>query len=526
MSTVANLEGSVVAAHAIRKHFGGVRALDGVSLEVLRGEIHALVGENGAGKSTLVKILTGAQTPDEGTVSILGEVASPLTPEKARALGVGAVYQEPSLVPYLTVLENMFLGRELRRVPGVLARRSMRRQARQALDLVGVPVALGREVSGLSVAERQLVEIARALALNARVLIFDEPSAILSGPELDRVFAVIQDLRANGLGILYISHRLAEIFRLADRATVLKDGHVVATRPVDELTTDELIRLMVGRDIGERPARKPPAERVVLEARDLELRPDVDPVSFQLHAGEVLGVAGLVGSSRSRLASIPGGVRTARSGTVLRNGAPVRIRRPRDAVRSGIVVIPEDRKREGLILEHSIRGNVGLASLGDISRAGIVRPAEERRLADETVRRFGVRPPRPELPARNLSGGNQQKVALGKLLVRNPSPEVVVLDEPTRGVDVGAKFEIYRLIDELVENGAGVLLISSELPEVIAMSDRILVMSSGEIVGELEPREFSEERILRLAVLGKDHLAIVAPDGEPAVAAAPGSQDS
>jgi ABC-type sugar transport system ATPase subunit len=520
---VEGLEGPLVAAHGIHKQFGGIKALDDVSLEVFRGEIHALVGENGAGKSTLVKILTGAQAPDAGNVDVLGEDASPLSPERARELGIGAVYQEPSLVPYLTVLENMFLGRELRRAPGVLRRRAMRRQARQALEQVGARVALGREVSGLSVAERQLVEIARALALNARVLIFDEPSAILSGPELERVFDVIQDLRSRGLGILYISHRLAEIFRLADRATVLKDGRVVATRAVEGLSTDELIRLMVGRDIGERPARKARGERVVLEARELELRPDVEPVSFELHAGEVLGVAGLVGSSRSRLASVLGGVRGAR-GTVLRNGAPVRIRRPRDAVRAGIVVIPEDRKREGLILEHSIRSNVGLASLGDISRGGIVRQADERRLAEETVRRFGVRPPRPELPARSLSGGNQQKVALGKWLVRKPAPEVVVLDEPTRGVDVGAKFEIYRLIDELVENGAGVLLISSELPEVIAMSDRILVMSSGEVVGELEPAEFSEERILRLAVLGKDHVAIAAPGSEAAAAAAPGGE--
>jgi ABC-type sugar transport system ATPase subunit len=507
---VEDFEGPLVAAQGIRKQFGGITALDDVSLEVRPGEIHALVGENGAGKSTLVKILTGAQPPDAGSVAILGEPISPLTPERARELGIGAVYQEPSLVPYLTVLENMFLGRELRRVPGVLRRRAMRRQAREALDRVGVSVALGREVSGLSVAERQLIEIARALALKARVLIFDEPSAILSGPELERVFAVIQELKAGGLGILYISHRLAEIFRLADRATVLKDGHVVATREVAELTTDKLIRLMVGRDIGERPPRKPVRDRVVLEARELELRPDTQPVSFELHAGEVLGVAGLVGSSRSRLASVLGGIRRARSGSVLRNGAQVRIRRPRDAVRAGVVVIPEDRKREGLILDHTVRGNVGLASLREISQVGIVSVAGERRLAEETVRRFGVRPPRTDLPARALSGGNQQKVALGKWLVRNPAPEVIVLDEPTRGVDVGAKFEIYRLIDELVEGGAGVLLISSELPEVIAMSDRILVMSSGEIVGELMPDEFSEERILRLAVLGKDHEATAA----------------
>src|SRR5581483_371951 len=373
------------------------------------------------------------------------------------------------------------------------------------LDRVGAHVPIGRDVGALGVAERQLVEIARALMYEARVLIFDEPSAILSGAELDRVFAVIEELRAAGLGILYISHRLAEIFRLADRATVLKDGRVVTTRPVAGLTTDELIRLMVGRDIGERPPRRPPSERVVLEARELLLRADSEPVSFELHAGEVLGVAGLVGSGRSRLAGVLGGIHPARGGEVLRNGKPIHLRRPRDAVRAGIVVIPEARKREGLILAQSVRENVGLASLDEISSFGVVRAQDERRLAAEAVKRFGIRPPAPDVAAQNLSGGNQQKVVLSKWLVRTPPPEVAVLDEPTRGVDVGAKFEIYRLIDELVAGGAGVLLISSELPEVIAMSDRILVMSSGQVAGTLEPSEFSEERILTLAVLGSDH---------------------
>jgi ABC-type sugar transport system ATPase subunit len=518
---VEDLEAALIAALGIHKHYGGITALDNVSLEVLPGEIHALVGENGAGKSTLAKIMTGAETPDAGEVTIDGEAAGTLTPEKARERGVGAVYQEPSLVPGLTVLENIFLGRELRRQTGILERKRMRRQARAALDRVGAGAPLGREVSDLSVAERQLVEIARALVFKARVLILDEPSAILSGPELDRVFKVIEELRSSGLGILYISHRLAEIFRLADRATVLKDGRVVASRPVAGLTTDELIRLMVGRDIRARPPRKPPGERVVLEARELELRPDSEPVSLELRSGEVLGVAGLVGSGRSRLADALGGIRPARSGLVLRNGRRIRLRRPRHAVRAGIVVIPGDRKREGLILAHSVRANVGLASLNELSSVGVVRTADEKRLAGEAVRRFGIRPAVTETPARMLSGGNQQKVVLSKWLVRRPPPEVAILDEPTRGVDIGAKFEIYRLIDALVGGGAGVLLISSELPEVIAMSDRIIVMSAGQIAGTLEPHEFSEERILRLAVLGRESEAGPAED-EP-VAAAPGS---
>ena len=472
--------------------------------------MHALVGENGAGKSTLVKILTGASVADSGELVVQGHRMSHLTPERAREHGVCAVYQEPSLVPGMTVMENMFLARELRDPLRVLARKEMRRRAQEALERVGSEARIGVDVSSLSVADRQLVEIARALMFEARVLIFDEPSAILSGKELDRVFAVIEELRTAGLGILYISHRLAEIFRLADRATVLKDGRVVTTRPVEGLTQEELIRLMVGRDIGERPPRKLPSDRVVLETRGLVLRAGADPVEFELRAGEVLGVAGLIGSGRSRLASAIGGIRPAKAGTILRNGEAVEFNRPHDAVAAGIVVIPEDRKGEGLILDQSIRANIGLASLRDISAGGVVRVAEEKRLAADAIRRFGVRPPRPEILTRNLSGGNQQKVVLGKWLVRNPPPEVAVLDEPTRGVDVGAKFEIYKLIDELVEAGAGVLLVSSELPEVIAMSDRIMVMSDGQVAGFLESGEFSEERILTLAVLGREHSEVAA----------------
>jgi len=508
-----DLETTLITARGIHKRYGGIVALDDVSLEVLPGEIHALVGENGAGKSTLVKILTGAEVADAGEVTILGERVDALTTEKARERGVGAVYQEPSLVPELTVLENIFLGRELRSRARVLERKAMRAKAREALERVGARVRLGSEVGALSVAERQLVEIARALVLDAEVVIFDEPSAVLSGPELDRVFKVIEELRSGGLGILYISHRLAEIFRLADRATVLKDGRVVARRPVAGLTTDELIRLMVGRDIGARPPRATPRENVLLEARELELRPDAEPLSFELRSGEVLGVAGLVGSGRSRLADALGGIRPARSGVILRNGRPVRLKRPRDAVRAGIVVIPEDRKRGGLILAQSIRANVGIASLRELSTAGVVRTRDEKRLAAEAVRRFGIRPPATEREAWTLSGGNQQKVVLSKWLVRKPTPEVAILDEPTRGVDVGAKYEIYRLIDELVDGGAGVLLISSELPEVIAMSDRIIVMSNGEVAGTLEPHEYSEERILRLAVFGNESQEQVASVG-------------
>lgn len=509
---------ALVSARGIHKQYGGIRALADVSLDISTAEIHALVGENGAGKSTLVKIMTGAEKQDAGQVFVDGAEVSLNTPEKARELGIGAVYQEPSLIPALTVQENVFLGWEQRRGFGRLDERRMRHEAAAALDKIGARIHLETEVADLSVADRQLVEIARALVLRARVLIFDEPSAVLSGTELERVFRVIKDLRVQGLGILYISHRLAEIFELADRATILKDGQVVASRFVSELTMAELIRSMVGREIGKRPPRPEPSmPKVVLAVENLVLGQGREPISFELHSGEVLGVAGLVGSGRTRLANALGGIRPARAGLVLRNGRAVRLKSPSDAVRSGIVVIPEDRKHEGLILAHSVRENIALASLSELSAMGMVKARVEYRLGMEAVRSFGVRPPKVDLVAGTLSGGNQQKVVLSKWLVRKPAAEVVILDEPTRGVDVGAKYEIYNLIDQLVSQGSGVLLISSELPEVIAMSDRILVMSAGRIVSELKRDQFSEERILRLAVLGREQeLAAAEGDGNAA----------
>lgn len=498
-------ERALVSVRGIFKHYGGIRALADVSLDIGSAEIHALVGENGAGKSTLVKIMTGAEKQDAGQVLVDGTEVQ-LNPEKARELGIGAVYQEPSVIPAMTVLDNVFLGWEQRIGLRVLDKRRMTREAAAALEKIGARIHLETEVASLSMADRQLVEIARALVLQARVLIFDEPSAVLSGAELERVFRVIKELRSHGLGILYISHRLAEIFELADRATVLKDGRVVASRAVKELNMADLIRSMVGREIGERPPRpQASGQKVVLAVENLVLGVNREPISFELRSGEVLGVAGLVGSGRTRLANALAGIRPARSGAILRNGRVIRLKNPADAVRSGIAVIPEDRKREGLILGHSVRENVALPSLNDLSTMGLVRLRAEHRLASEAVRAFGVRPATVDAGAGTLSGGNQQKVVLAKWLVRKPAAEVVVLDEPTRGVDVGAKFEIYNLIDQLVAGGSGVLLISSELPEIIAMSDRVLVMSAGMIVGELGRGELSEERILRLAVLGREH---------------------
>jgi ABC-type sugar transport system ATPase subunit len=501
---MANLEGALLRAKEVSKRYGGVRALDGVSLAVLPGEVHALVGENGAGKSTLVKILAGSVPPDEGSVEIDGKLMSPLTPKRARRAGIAVVYQELSLVPQLTVLENMFLGTEMARVPGVLAGKEMRSKARQALDRVGGEFSLEREARELRVAERQLVEIARALVHEARVVLFDEPSAILSGAELDRVFGLIRELRSDGMAVLYISHRLSEIFDLADRATVLRDGQVVGTHLVADLDMTRLIDMMVGRRIERRGRVRKGSGSVVLEVRDLALRQGAANVSFKLHAGEVLGLAGLVGSGRSRLANALAGVVPVKSGTLLLDEIPIRIRSPKDAVVNGISMIPEDRKGAGLLLDQSVRTNIGLASLDSLGRAGFIRRGRERLLARRTVERFDIRPKNIELATGRLSGGNQQKVVLGKWLMRTPAPRVVILDEPTRGVDVGAKDQIHRLIDEMAALGAAVLLISSELPELIENSDRIIVMRSGELVACVDQVDFREEYILSLAVLGRD----------------------
>jgi len=490
----------LLEVHDIRKRYGGVEALKGVSFDVLPGEVHALLGENGAGKSTLIKILAGAERADAGTLSFDGEVIDHMTPREGQRRGIAVVYQEFSLVPDLSVLENLFLGREPARRRFRLDRREAERRAHAISQRMGIPLALNAIVSSLSVAERQRVEIAHALSFDARLIIMDEPSAVLAGEELDQLFRIVRSLRDQGVAVIYISHRLVEIRQLADRVTVLKDGVHVTTREVTGMTEPELIRLMVGRNLEPAAARATKTGSRSLELIDVQLHETTEAFSVAIHAGEVVGLAGLVGSGRSSVANLLAGLAKPFGGEIRRAGQQVKLTTPRRAIAARIAVIPEDRRQEGLLLPMSLSQNVVLPNLHRMRRFGLLQGRRERQLAEECIRDLDIRPPRTSTPAGLLSGGNQQKVVLGKWLARHPVPEVFVLDEPTRGVDVGAKFEVHRLIADLAEQGAAVLLISSELPEILTCSHRVVVMREGTVAGELDREHLSEEAIMRLAV--------------------------
>ena len=483
--------------HDISKNFAGVRALRQVSLSARSGEVLALMGENGAGKSTLLKILAGAQAPDAGTISIDGSPVAFRSPRDAHAAGVRIIYQEPEIIPHVSVAENVYVG-ELPRRGRYFDRRRLHAQLREALARYGFeldPTELG---SRLSPAQRQLVEIMRALIADVRVIAFDEPTSSLSDVEVDSLFRLIRRLRDEGITVLYVSHRLPEIFRIADRVTVLRDGAEVGTRTTAETNDDELVAMMVGRDLTGMFRRQPhEAGDVVMRVEHLT-SDDVDDISFDVHAGEVVGLAGLVGAGRSELAHAIVGDEPVRSGRVLVDGKPVRLRTPRDAIRAGIGFAPEERKAQALLMHRSVRDNISLAVLGRISPAHVVRLREERRIARQFVDRLAVRTPSLEQVVANLSGGNQQKVVLARWLARRP--KVLILDEPTRGVDVGAKAEIYDVINELAAEGIAIVVISSELPEILTLADRVLVMQAGRISGELSRDDATEESILALAM--------------------------
>jgi rhamnose transport system ATP-binding protein len=506
---------ALLSLRGIVKAFGGVRALEGVSFEVRAGEVHALVGENGAGKSTLVKVATGAHPPDAGEVAVGGRPVARLDPTGARRLGIAAIYQQPALLPDLTVAENVALGYEqggpLRRVdwPG------RRRRTRELLDLVGGRIDVDAVVGRLRMAEQQLVEIARALATDARVLFMDEPTASLSGREAEHLFAVVRALRARGAGIVYVSHRLEEIFALADRVTVLRDGRRVASGPTADLDRAGLIRLMVGRELAAVfPQREAVAGEPVLEVRGLACRAGgLGEATFTLHAGEILGLAGLVGSGRTELARTLFGLTRADAGEIRLRGRPVRITSPGRAVALGIAYVPEDRRRHAVIAELPVAANLTLAVLGAVSRFGLLDRARERREAAAMAARLDVRAASLDVPVATLSGGNQQKVALGRWLAARPA--VLLLDEPTQGIDVGAKSEIYRLMVELAGQGLAILMISSELPEVLGLSDRVAVMHEGRLAGVLPRARATPEAVLGLALGGS---AGAAPRAEAAPA--------
>jgi rhamnose transport system ATP-binding protein len=469
----------------LTKSFGGARALRGVDFDLRAGEVHALLGENGAGKSTLIRIITGAHRPDSGTVAVDGHPAGPLDPRAAHRLGIACIYQQPALFPDLSIAENLALrletGGALRRVDWP----ARHERATALLERVGARLDPRREVRDLSMPEQQLVEIACALGAGARIVIMDEPTAALTQADQTRLHGVVRELRAQGTGVIYITHRLEEIFALADRVTVLRDGESVGTRPAAGLTESELIRLMVGREVAQPypPAERPPGD-AVLRVRGLGRHDTgVRDVSFDLHAGEILGLAGLVGAGRTELARILFGLTPADTGTIELAGRPVRPRSPREAVELGLAYVPEDRRRHGVILDLPLAHNTSLASHRRLFPGGWLRPTAERRLTEDFIRDLGIRGGGPLTPAGSLSGGNQQKVALARWLATGP--RVLILDEPTQGVDIGAKVEIHRLVRRLAGEGLAVLLISSDLPEVIGMSDRIGVMRGGTLTAVL-----------------------------------------
>lgn len=475
----------LLTAQGIRKSYGGVAALRHASFELRAGEVHAIVGENGAGKSTLIKILTGAVTADEGEICIDDKPVLNQSPHRARALGIVAIYQQPALFPDLTVAENIALASETGGPLRILDWKTRRQQAREVLDQIGARIDPEWPVSRLSMAEQQLVEIARALRAKARVLILDEPTASLTEQEAEKLFDIIRDLRARGVGLVYISHRLDELFQIADRVTVLRDGTVIGTEPMSEIDRPKMIRMMVGRELSSVfPKVTVPIGDIALETEGLTLR-----------RGEIVGMAGMVGSGRTEFAESLFGLRGPCK--VKLDGNEHTIHSPSDAIALGIAYVPEDRRRNGLIMEMSIPANITLASLTDT----FLDPRQEQKIAEDYRKRLQIKSSSFTAPVKTLSGGNQQKVSLARWLATNP--KILILDEPTQGIDVGAKSEIHEKMCELAAAGMAILMISSELPEVLGMSDRIAVMHEGKIVRIVDRAEATQENILALAIGSK-----------------------
>jgi rhamnose transport system ATP-binding protein len=482
----------------ISKQFPGVKALNDVHFEMNAGEVHALLGENGAGKSTLIKIISGVYTPDGGTMRLDGVEVHFNTPREAQTRGIATIYQELSLYPELTVAENIFMGHAPRRKWGPISGvdwNAMYQQARGLLASLNIyNMNVQGKVGGLTVGNRQRVEIAKALSLSARVLIMDEPTAALTEADVQQLFEIVRLLKERGVGIIYISHRLQEVFEVADRVTVLRDGQYVGTKPVSETNEADLVSMMVGRTI-DNLFPKLPAEirQPVLEVRHLVYEPYTHDVSMTVRAGEIVGLAGLVGSGRSELAQVIFGITPAQSGEILINDKSVRIRNPGQAMNYGIAYVPEDRGTQGLIRQMRIRENVSLSVLRLLRRGLFLSRSRERVLANQSVKQLSIRAYSVEQIVGKLSGGNQQKVVVSKWLASKP--RVLIMDEPTRGIDVGTKAEIHRLMSELAQQGLAIIMISSELPEILGMSDRILVMRGGKFVAEFSREDATQQKI-------------------------------
>ncbi|MGI9067696.1 MAG: sugar ABC transporter ATP-binding protein [Pyrinomonadaceae bacterium] len=489
----------VLEMRHIRKTFPGVVALDDVDFDLRPGEVHILLGENGAGKSTLMKILSGAYQKSAGEIILDGAAVEIKNPKHAQTLGISTIYQEFNLIPHLSVGENIFLGREPARLPGLIDQRAIFQEATRALSGLGLTLNPRKLVKELRVAEQQMVEVAKALSLDARILIMDEPTAALAEHEIKDLFATIRTLKAKGVSIVYISHRMEELFEIGDRVTVLRDGRSVGTYDVRGMNKSELIRLMVNRELTDLfPKQRAAKGPEVVRVEGLCTKGGLKDISFTLHKGEVLGIAGLLGAGRTELARAIFGLDKITSGSIYINGEPQRIGSPRAAINSGIGFLTEDRKSQGLVLPLSVKANLCLSSVDKFSSWGVMKTNEEQQAAGRYVKELRIRTPSLDQKVVFLSGGNQQKVVLSKWLCSEAG--VFIFDEPTRGVDVGAKTEIYQLMNRLTATGVAIIMISSELLEVLGMSDRILVMRGGRIAGEFLAEEATQERILQCAL--------------------------
>ena len=496
---------TILKMRGIQKYFSGVHALKGVDFELRAGEVHALMGENGAGKSTLIKVLCGIYGHDDGTIEYFGEQVAFSNIGESQAAGISVIHQELNMMNDLTVAQNMFIGREFKK-GGLIDDRKMEEEAQKLFDKIGVHINPGCKLGSLTVGKQQMVEIAKAVSRDCKLLVLDEPTAALTQPEVEELFKIMRDLQAKGIGMIYISHRMDEITRISDRVTVMRDGEYVDTVNTAEVTRDDIVKMMVGRVImGEQktcstcPADAP----VVLEVKHLNAGREVRDVSFALRKGEILGFAGLMGAGRTEVARVLYGADSRQTGEIFLNGKKVKIRTPEQAVKHGICYLSEDRKRYGLMLNKSVTENTAVASVDDFIAAGLINDGKMRAASAEFNTKLRTKTPSMEQLLKNLSGGNQQKVIIARWLMKNV--DIFIFDEPTRGIDVGAKSEIYRLMEDLVAQGKSIIMISSELTEVLRMSDRILVMCEGRKTGELDIAEATQENIMQLATMREEN---------------------
>lgn len=482
----------------IEKSFGTVKVLHGIDLILKEGSVHALMGENGAGKSTLMKILAGVHKLDQGEIQINGEVVEISSPKMAGHLGIAMIHQELSPIPEMTVAENIFLGREPRNGPFVNYKK-MYEMTTELMKSLNMNISPKAKIGKLKVADQQMIEIAKAISLNAKILVMDEPTSAITDKEVESLFAIIADLKKKGKGIIYISHKMDEIFRISDDITVMRDGHYVNCWKASDLDQGTLIKNMVGRELNEIfPKEKATIGEVLLEVQDFTKQGEFDHIKFQVRKGEILGIAGLVGAGRTELMHAIFGLTKKDHGTLLFEGEKIEIKKPMDAIRKGMAYVTEDRKIEGLVLEMGVGDNITLSSMKELSNLLFIQKKSENEKIKKQIENLRIKVHTPKQRVGSLSGGNQQKVVLAKWLMKNP--KLLILDEPTRGIDIGAKSEIYKLMGEFVKQGNSIIMISSEMPEVIGMSDRILVLSNGVLSGELEREEFEQERIMKLAV--------------------------